>query len=55
MDIVHTRVLLADFDAVVCTDELVCRAALFPPYTRLAVADMIFLLRHNVGVVVEVS
>ena len=27
---------------------------MFPPKTRLVVADILFLLRHNLGVVVEV-
>ena len=44
----------SDFDAFVCSDDLVCRAALFLLYTRLVVADILFLLRHNLGVVVEV-
>ena len=48
------RIADSDFDALVCSDELVCRAALFSPYTRLVVADILFLLRHNQGVVVEV-
>ena len=48
------RIADSDFDAFVCSDELVCRAALFPPYTRLVVADILFLLRHNLSVVVEV-
>ena len=29
----------SDFEAFLCSDELVCRAALFPPCTRLVVAD----------------
>ena len=48
------RIADSDFDAFVCSDELVCTAALFPPYARLVVADILFLLRHNLGVVVEV-
>ena len=48
------RIADSDFDAFVCSDELVCRAALFPPFARLVVADILFLLRHNLGVVVEV-
>ena len=47
------RTAASDFDAFVCFDELVCRAALFLPFTRLVVADILFLLRHNLGVVVE--
>ena len=43
-----------DFDAFVCSDGLACRAALFPEYIRLVVADILFLLRLNLGVVVEV-
>ena len=31
-----------------------CRTPLFPPYTRLVVADILFLLRHHLGVVVDV-
>ena len=42
------RIADSDFDA------FVCRAALFPPYTRLVVADILFSLRHNLGVVVKV-
>ena len=45
------RIADSDFDAFVCSDELVCRAALFPPYTRLFVADSLVLLRHNLDVV----
>ena len=48
------RIVDSDFDAFVCSDELVCRAALFPPFSRLVVADILFLLRHNLSVVVEV-
>ena len=48
------RITDSDFDAFVCSGELVCRAALFPPYTRLVVADILFLLQHNLDVVVEV-
>ena len=48
------RIADSGFDAFVCSDELVCRTALFPPYTRLVVADIIFLLRHNLGIAVEV-
>ena len=48
------RIADSDFDAFVCSDELVCRAALFPIQTRLVVADILFVLRHNLGVVVEV-
>ena len=48
------RIADSDFDALVCSDELVCRTALFPSYTRLEVADILFLLRHNLGVAVEV-
>ena len=48
------RIADSDFDAFVCSDKLVCRAALFPPYTRLVVADILFLLRHNLNVVIEV-
>ena len=36
------RIADPDFDAFVCSDELVCRAALFLPYTRLVVADILF-------------
>ena len=43
----------SDFDAFVCSDEVVSRAALFPPKTRLVVADILFLERHNL-IVVEV-
>ena len=32
----------SDFDAFVYSDELVCRTALFPPHTRLVVADIFF-------------
>ena len=35
------RIADSDFDAFVCSDELVCRAALLPPYTRLVVADIL--------------
>ena len=45
------RIADSDFDAFVCSDELVCRAALFPTFSRLVVADIFFLLRHNLGVV----
>ena len=54
-DVLHfLRIADTDFDAFVCSDELVCRTAFFPPFTRLVVADMLFLLRHNLGVAVEV-
>ena len=36
------RIADSDLDAFVCSDELVCRAALFLPYTRLVVADILF-------------
>ena len=49
------RIADTDFDVVVCLDGLASRAALFPPYTRLVVADILFLLRHNLGAVVEVG
>ena len=51
------RIAEPDFDAFVCSDELVCRAALFPSYTRLAVADNLFFLRlrHNLGAVSSFS
>ena len=42
------------FDAFVCSDDSVCRAALFLRYTCLEVADILVLLLHNLGVVVEV-
>ena len=48
------RIADSDFDAFVCSDELVCRTALFPPKTRLVVANILFWLRHNLGVVVAV-
>ena len=48
------RIADSDVDAFVCSDELVCRAALFTPYTRLVAADIIFLQRHCLVVVVEV-
>ena len=38
------RIADSDFDAFVCSDELVCRTALFPPCTCLVVADI--LVRH---------
>ena len=38
----------------VCSDELVYRAALFLPNACLVVADILVLLLHNLGVVVEV-
>ena len=40
------RIADSDFDAFVCAGKLVCRDALFPPYTRLVVADILFLLRQ---------
>ena len=48
------QIVDSDFDAILCSDELVCRTALFPSYTRLVVADILFLLRHELGVAVEV-
>ena len=39
----------SEFDAFVCSDELVCGAALFPPKTRLVVAYILFLLRQSSG------
>ena len=48
------ELLIRIFTHFVCSDELVCRAALFPSVSRLVVADIIFLLRHNLGVAVEV-
>ena len=36
------RIADSDFDAFVCSDELVRRAALFPPLTRDVVADILF-------------
>ena len=48
------RVADSEFDAFVCSDELVFRAALCLPYTRLVAADILLLLLHNLGVVVEV-
>ena len=48
------RIADSDFEPFVCSDEVVRRTALFPPYTRLVVADILFLLRHNLGVAVEV-
>ena len=38
------RIADSDFDAFVCSDELVCRTASFSPHTRLVVADI--LVRH---------
>ena len=38
------RIADSDFDAFVCSDELVCRGALFPPFSRVVVADS--LVRH---------
>ena len=38
------RVADSDFDAFVCSDELVCGTALFPTKTRLVAADI--LVRH---------
>ena len=32
----------SDFDAFVYSDKLVCRSALFPPYTRFVVPDILF-------------
>ena len=48
------RIADSDVDAFVCSDELACRTALFPSKTRLVVADILFSLLHNLGVVVEV-
>ena len=48
------RVADSDFDAFVCSEELVYRAVLFQPSTRLVVADILLLMRHNLGVVVKV-
>ena len=45
------RIVDSDFDACVCLDGMVCRAALFPPYTRLVVDDILVLLLRNLGVV----
>ena len=45
------RIADSDFDAFVCSDELVGRAVLFPPKTRLVVANILYLLRNNLGVV----
>ena len=36
------RIADSDFDAFVYSDELVCRTAVFPPHTRLVVADIFF-------------
>ena len=47
------RIAYPDFDVFDCSDESVCRAVLFPTRTRLVVADILFLLLHNLGVVVE--
>ena len=48
------RIADSDFDVFVNLAGWVYRAALFLPFTRLVVADILFLLRYNLGVVVEV-
>ena len=48
------RIADSEFDAFVCSAEWVCGAALFLPYTSLVVADILVLLRRNLGVVVKV-
>ena len=48
------RIVDSDFDALVCSDELVYRAVLFLPFACLVVADILVLLLLDLGVVVEV-
>ena len=36
------RIADSDFDAFVRSDELVCRTALFPPFSRLVVTNNLF-------------
>ena len=38
-DLHFLRIADSDFGAFACSDELFCRTALFPPHTRLVVAD----------------
>ena len=48
------RIADSDFDAFVYMERWVHRAASFLPYACLVVADILVLLLHNLGVVVEV-
>ena len=48
------QIVDSGFDTFVYSDGLECGAALFLPCACLVVADILVLLLHNLGVVVEV-